>query len=933
MFLRPIYSHMGRVAVGKILSGFILITCLLCSQIGKGQHIRLYGSVVDTSERSSLSMASVILSSAKDSILYTFLRTDKQGNFSIMIPDTGVFIMEITYPNYVAYTDHIRISGVDSSINTGVIPLVKKSILLKTVLINSKAASIKIKGDTTEFNAANYKVREGATVEELLKKLPGIKIDRNGTITAQGEQVKRVLVDGEEFFGSDPTLVTRNLAADLIGKVQVYDKKSDQAAFTGIDDGSKEKVIDVKLKEEKKTGSFGKIEVGGGFRDMYSNQLLFNTFKGKRKISLYATVSNTGTVDVGSDDKEYIGINSSNIFISDQGLLFKSQDNDDGLSSWNGVYSGMGIPKAISAGLHYNNAWQEDAFKVNGNYQFGKYDIHGEQDKKVTTTLPSGIQQTVSKSIFTNSLYKNKLDGNVAIALSPSSKLNINLRGYADSKKSAVHTNGIATSLTDTLNNISRSVSNDEDDKDMLLDITWNKKFGKPRRMLSINVQGHHTDYSNRSQRDAAIRYYSNNMDSAEIINQFLSLDSKSSLINTSIAYTEPISASSSILFKYYFLYNHTTSERYTFNAASLDSLFSSNYVLSQHVNIGGISYNYKKNKGSFSIGVDGGGNQLKQDDGLKSYSSSRTYTIINPNARFAYGFSQQANISVSYKGITKQPEVTQLQPVYNNDDPLNIYVGNQNLKTSFNHGLTVMFTNYREVKKENYIAFVGANLLSDPIVLNVNTDEFAKSTYQYINLRHYATYNYFINGIYKKYFDSPFSFEEEASIKNNKFMNIINQQLNTSHYNTYSLKTTLNLTSDSSVYDFSLSYMPQYNYIHSSYTALNSNFWNHTIQATAQWSLTKTFLFESVVDYFTSVGSRLTYQNFDRLLINCSLSKSFFKDNSLSVKVSVNDLLNRNRGFEQFAIDNTILHNNYTVLKRFFMISAIWNFKRSGNE
>src|ERR1700733_12040323 len=172
--------------------------------------------------------------------------------------------------------------------------MILKSKLLAEVLVKGTRAAIKIKGDTTEYNAAAFKIQPNAKVEDLLKQLPGIQVDKDGKITAEGQEVKKVLVDGEEFFGDDPTLVTKNIRADMVDKVQLYDKKSDQATFTGIDDGQKTKTINIKLKEDKKNGMFGKAEAGDGTQNIYQGQLLFNAFKSKEKFSVYGTLGNNG---------------------------------------------------------------------------------------------------------------------------------------------------------------------------------------------------------------------------------------------------------------------------------------------------------------------------------------------------------------------------------------------------------------------------------------------------------------------------------------------------------------------------------------------------------------------------------------------------------------------------------------------------------------
>src|SRR5262249_23392773 len=207
-----------------------------------------------------------------DSILVSHTRTNATGHFQLTVPP-GRYIILVTYPRYADFVDTLNVKD-SGAITLPTIGMTLKSKLLETVVVSGNKGAVRIKGDTTEFNADSFKTQAGANVEDLLKKLPGIQVDKNGKITAQGEAVKKVLVDGEEFFGDDPTLVTQNLRADMVDKVQVYDKKSDQAAFTGIDDGQREKTINLKLKNDKKMGYFGRVTGDMGTDGYYDEQLM-----------------------------------------------------------------------------------------------------------------------------------------------------------------------------------------------------------------------------------------------------------------------------------------------------------------------------------------------------------------------------------------------------------------------------------------------------------------------------------------------------------------------------------------------------------------------------------------------------------------------------------------------------------------------------------
>ncbi|HTG56748.1 MAG TPA: carboxypeptidase-like regulatory domain-containing protein, partial [Niabella sp.] len=404
------------------------LTLLLSARLPVfAQKSTITGTVKDTSSGINLLNASVVLLNGKDSFILKDTRVDKNGKFSFQnLPDTGQYVLFFTYPRYVDYSHSVDMkNSVKGILDMNHVSLIPKEKLLERVIVSSKAAAIKIKGDTTEYIADSFRVQPNASVEDLLRELPGLQIDQFGNITAQGQKVKKVLVDGEEFFSDDPTLVTRNLRADMIDKVQVFDKKSDAAAFTGIEDGVRDKTINLKIKEDKNHGIFGKAEAGAGTNGRYNAQGVANLFKGKRRMSAYGTVSNIGRTGLGSADKEKIG--------------------DDDQAGEN--YSGKGLPKAVSGGVHYDKKWNADKESINGNYKLNVLDVEGEEVTNSQNNLPTGLILSSANSSFNNSSVTHKAntkyilksdttatftvfaDGNISNSKNSSNSRTNNLRG------------------------------------------------------------------------------------------------------------------------------------------------------------------------------------------------------------------------------------------------------------------------------------------------------------------------------------------------------------------------------------------------------------------------------------------------------------------------------------------------------------------------
>jgi len=277
----------------RLLILVLFFLCLTTTAFSQNNY-SIKGAIADSASNGKMLNTTICVLNAKDSTLYKFTRALPNGTFAISNLHKGKFLLLVTYPEYADYVETFQLDSIKQQADFGKINMTLKSKLLTEVMIKGKAAAIKIKGDTTEFNASSFVVQPNAKVEDLLKQLPGITVDKDGKITAQGQTVNKVLVDGEEFFGDDPTLVTKNLRADMVDKVQLYDKTSDQAAFTGVDDGQKSKTINIKLKEDKKNGYFGKLDGGVGTDKYYQGQALFNKFTPKYKLSAYGTLANTG---------------------------------------------------------------------------------------------------------------------------------------------------------------------------------------------------------------------------------------------------------------------------------------------------------------------------------------------------------------------------------------------------------------------------------------------------------------------------------------------------------------------------------------------------------------------------------------------------------------------------------------------------------------
>jgi hypothetical protein len=587
------------------------------------------GVITDTASNAKLENASISILNAKDSTLVTFTRATDNGTFQFDNLTKGSFILLVTYPQYADYVEDFKLDSIKPSKDFGGLNMTLKSKLLAEVIIKGTVAAIKIKGDTTEYNAAAYKIQPDSKVEDLLKQLPGIQVDKDGKITAQGQKVGKVLLDGEEFFGDDPTLVTKNIRADMVDKVQLYDKKSDQATFTGIDDGEKTKTINIKLKEDKKKGSFGKVDAGVGTKGFYQPQVLFNTFTAKQKLSVYGTLANTGKTGLGWQDENKYGGGGDNVEMVDGGMFFYGGGGDDI------NYNGEGIPLARTAGTHYDTKWNDSKESINGNYKIGSLAIDGDRESINQNNQASEVIRNNSTQKFHNFLFRQKLDGTYSVKLDSTANLKISFDGAL--KHSQSMNNSKSTNTREDLTLQNRSLTdmvNNGDNRSFNARIFYTKKLKKKGRTLSLNIAPSVNESINRDSLKSNIEFYNKQgeLDSTQVNDQLKKNDFKNSSLNTNLTYTEPLSKSVSIVFNYATGINNASAERLTFNRSApnefnnqVDSL-SNNYKLNQFSNQLGAIFNYNKEKTIFNFGTKASAVNFKQDNVFTGTTFKRNF-------------------------------------------------------------------------------------------------------------------------------------------------------------------------------------------------------------------------------------------------------------------------------------------------------------------
>src|SRR4030095_10257750 len=680
---------------------FILLLFIVSSAFSQTQTLK--GTLKDTSENRVLANTVISVLSKKDSVLVKFTRAGNDGNFKIQGLKEGSYILMVTHPYMGDYFDTIDVKG-ETPTDLGNVHLTPKSKLLSEVIVKS-GSPIKIKGDTLVYTADSFKVRPGANVEELLRRLPGITVDKNGQITAMGERVTKVLVDGEEFFGTDPGIATKNIRADAVQEVQVFDKKSDQAAFTGIDDGVKDKTINLKMK--KMAGYFGKVELGGGLPDKYDNSAMVNLFRNKRKVAGYGIMSNTGQTNLDWQDAQNYGGAADNMTsgVSDDGgmyIMFGGGGDDN----YYGVRSG--IPQNWNAGVHFSDKFNKEKNSFNSGYKYSKVIAPGLTKTFSQTFLPN-TDPWSSNSTSDNRTSTNKHAINMTMEFKIDSNNTVKWTSRFNNNNAISSVNYSSETLDEQgkfINNSTRKSETNTDKNNVVSSLLWQHKFKKFARTLSIN-----TDFNwNRSKSDGLLysltNYYKNGiLSERDTTDQENIIDNINNTIGTKISYTEPLKKDFFMELTYGFTYNNSKSDRLT-NIKSINGKYeemvdslSNFFIFNRTQNTPGISFRLNKKKHNLTVGASVDFNQFEKKDLTRDTIVHYNFVNFIPRASYTYKIKPNESLRINYNGSTTAPSLEQMQPTRVNTDPLNVYIGNPFLKQSFRHNINAGYNFYNVLK------------------------------------------------------------------------------------------------------------------------------------------------------------------------------------------------------------------------------------------
>jgi hypothetical protein len=933
------------------------VTGVLQAQSNQKGSVR--GRIIDTTGKADLSAASVSVLHSGDSTVAAFELTNRKGEFLVNNLQQGNYKLAISFQGYARVQRRFTISDAKPITDFGDIILQKSSEVLQEVIV--ERPPIQIKEDTVEYSATAFKVKPNAFAEDLLKKLPGVQVDKDGNVTAQGEAVQKVYVDGKEFFGTDPKLATKNITADMIESVQVFDDMSDQAKFTRIDDGSRQKAINIKLKKDKKKGYFGRAIAGYGTDDRYQATLALYRFNDDQRFSLIGASNNINQQ----------GFNFSDVITSMGGFGARNAGSVGGFGGGGGVvplkgsgsYRGgsagisttlstgstaTGITQATTAGLNYTDKIGNKLL-ITSSYFFS----HSENNL---------LQSNYKQSFFPEDSTANQTDLVNSKTINQNHRLNLRLEYALDTMTSILYipsftyqhseSDSYDTNYTQAVkppynyNAISGYTMNNSvrDGFNMNNNLLFRKKFKTPGRTLTIGWNNTIANSNGNGTLFSPINFYNPDgvLDSTYLQDLKNSQRTNSNNNVLSLSYTEAVGKGKLLEFNYAYTHNYNTSDRRAYNYDSatgeydlVNALQTNYFGNGYYANRVGANFRIVEKKYNLQLGMGIQFSELSSHtiQAAGSKDSTINYSFVNliPTINFNYGFSKTQNLRISYRGHTNQPNITQLQPVPDVSNPLQIKLGNPNLRPEFENNINLRYNSFDPATYQ----FLSINIILDntynDIVNSIDSLGSSIQVIEPVNLNGTFTGSSFITfGLPLKGKLKGSNINFNNSVNYSKTPSLLYQQLNLARTITVTQTAGINLSLSDKL-NLGLNASVSYNDVH--YTVeqnLNNNYFSQTYTGDVSYIFIKDWVLYTDYNQYIISGRSAGY-NQTIPLWNASIAREIFKKRNGEIKFSVNDILNQNKSITRTTGDNYILDSRSNVLQRYFMLTFTFNLNQQG--
>ena len=934
MYLKNYLKISTALLLGAILLSTITFANAQQPSVSRGTYLKAV--FLDSTNREPVEFGTLSARNIANSKLVKYALTDEKGVAVINGIQRGTWDVKFEYMGYKSKSFTIEIK--QGANDLGEILIQPDISSLEGITVTAHANAMQVKKDTIEYNAAAYKINDSDMLEELLKKLPGVEIDSDGNITANGKTIKKIMIDGKTFFLDDPSLATKNLPAKIVNKVRVVERKSDQARFTGIDDGEEETVIDLGIKPGMMNGWFGNLMGGYGTKERFETGAMIGRFTKTTQISFIENGNNT-------NNRGFNDVASSMM----------------GGMRGGGMWGGSGINRSWMGGLNVNTEALDGKMKLSGNYMYSnnKKEVERRQEKE-TFLSEENSQRNLENGAEESTTYNHRAAAEVDYSITDNTSILFRPRfniGGGD----FLRTNDFSTYRNDTLTNSGLSSNSGKNDftstEGMLL---LRQRLGKPGRTISFNFNYSYSDNDLDGYNRSETKFYTNRLNadgsytpvetSSTVVDQLYLQNENTYSLRGRVSYTEPLGRNYYVEGSYQYSYKKSTSDKDTYNMDAngeytiLDSEYSSHYkniFINQRAEL-----NFMKREEKYSLTVGAS----MQPATTKSYGRTdrdTSYSVVNfaPSARFDYNFSENKMLRVRYRGRTSQPSINQLMPIPDNSNPLRISLGNPNLNPEFSHNLGVEYRT-NNMKKQSWVGIMmNASYTTDKIVSRISYDD---QGVQYVKPYNDNTGIYNVDmGAMMNYrlWNSNFSL---SSFGNASFGNGVNYTTITSGDDaqtglaqegvknvTKSLRIRENLRVTFRNNFMELSAGGRINYQNAWYTVKSlskAETWTNAVTGSANVNIPGGF-------NITSDISRTFYIGFDEgyndpvTMWNAELSKTLFKGNA-TLRVKIYDILKQEKTTTRTTTENYIQDVQTNALGQYVMFSLVYRFgKFNGSD
>lgn len=915
---------------------FILLFLLQTSLYA--QEFNITGRILDATN-APLPDATVV---AKDSngIFVKGVRSNSQGNFEISTLSTGRYTLEVSYIGLETVIREFSIT--DRTYNLGDIALNKSSVTLDQIEVEGKAPIASQMGDTIQFNAAAFKTMKDASAEDLLQKMPSMQMT-GGQMEAQGEKVAKVLVDGKPFFGTDPAAALKNLPAEVIDKIQVYDESSEQSQFSGVQDGNTLKTINIITKPDMRSGQFGKIYGGYGTDDRYQAGGNVNFFQGDRRISLIGMANNINIQNFSSEDI--------------LGVMGQSGGGRGGRGGFRGnsaandflVNSSGGITETFSLGINFSDNWGEK-IEVTASYFANRNSNETNNDLFRQFIIQEGAGQTLASTSTTAS---NNLNHrfNMRMEIEIDSMNSLLFRPRISFQQNEGNRNDLSeTRLEDAvLNNASTLFNSDYQASQIEANLLWRHKFTKARRTLSVELAPAMAPKRGNNQL-ASTNVFFVPEERSDILDQRGALNLTDQTLATEIEYTEPISELSQLSLRYRLSYKQDESDLITRDFdpmlgeydqinTPLSSLFANDFWTQST----GLGYNFNRDrKFRATVRATYQHASLISDQTLPiDQQFKQTFTNILPFAFISWSPDKTHSYRLFYRSSTRLPAMEQLQNVVNNQNPLQLFVGNPNLQQSETHTLFTRYQHTDAARSRNFFILGSVGYTRDqivnslwyagednPLLSDFNLPRGAQLV-QPVNLDGAWTARAFTSyGLPVNFIKSNLNIDVTYNFSNNP--GLINGARSEALNHVFSGGLTLS-SNISEMLDFTVFARPAYNLVrNTANTTGNLAYLSQNSGVRFNWQIWEGFVFRTDFSHIYNGGLAEGFdQNF--ILWNIVIGKKLFKNERGEISISAYDILKQNRNISRSVTESWIEDTRTNALQQFFLLSFTYNIRHFG--